>query len=77
MVKKVNVEEALLKQYSDKELIHYIVGEMNRAYEFGSKEEANDLSMLTYRMARVGSCIDLLEAVDKRMNGGKDTNIVL
>lgn len=77
MVKKVNVEEALLKQYSDKELIHYIVGEMNRAYDFGSKEEATDLSTLTYRMARVGSCIDLLEAVDKRMNGGKDTNIVL
>lgn len=77
MVKKVNVEEALLKQYSDKELIHYIVSEMNRAYEFGSKEDATDLSMLTYRMARVGSCIDLLSAVDKRMNGGKDTNIVL
>ena len=77
MVKKVNVEEALLQQYSDKELIHYIVGEMNRAYDFGSKEEATDLSTLTYRMASVGSCIDLLEAVDKRMNGGKDTNIVL
>lgn len=77
MVKKVNIEEAILKQYSDKELIHYIVGEMNRAYEFGSKEEASDLSVLTYRMARVGSCIDLLEAVDKRMNGSKDANIML
>ena len=77
MVKKVNIEEAILKQYSDKELIHYIVGEMHRAYEFGSREEANDLSVLTYRMARVGSCIDLLEAVDKRMNGSKDANIML
>ena len=77
MVKKVNVEETLLKQYSDKELIHYIVGEMHRAYEFGSREEATDLSVLTCRMTRVGSCIDLLEAVDRRMNGGKDTNIVL
>lgn len=77
MVKKVDVEGALLKQYSDKELIHYIVGEMNRAYEFSDKEQANDLSALTYRMAMVGACIDLLEAVDRRMNGGKDTTIVL
>lgn len=77
MVKKVDVEETLLKQYSDKELIHYIVSEMNQAYEFGSREEAADLSTLTYRMARIGSCIDLLKAVDKRMNGSNDANIML
>lgn len=78
MVKKVDINETLLKSYNDKELINYIVGEMRSAYEFKSKDEVTDLSILTYRMARVGSCIDLLEAVNKRMNkDAGDPKIVL
>ena len=72
MVKKVNVCETLLKEYKDKELVHYIATELRSIlnYDTANTELAlMDLGAITENIRVLSSVAD---ALDKRMN--KDTD---
>lgn len=73
MVKKVDVNETLLKVYNDKELVNYIATELKRI-----QREA-DVDDSSWTVAAYGSLMrelqvlgDLTDALNKRMN--KDSN---
>lgn len=73
MVKKVDVNETLLKVYNDKELVNYITTELKRI-----QREAN-VDDPSWTMAAYGSLMrelqalgDVADALNKRMN--KDSN---
>lgn len=75
---KVNIEEALLKQYKDKELISFVTNGMKGALlkEYGAPLSAE--TVLANRLKDLEFYINILAAVDSRMNkDSKEINIVL
>lgn len=75
---KVSVENTLLKQYTDKELVHYIRGKIDDALNSTVAEEVSPEAALTMRLTKIGALMPLLRAVDDRMNGStKNVNIVV
>lgn len=73
MVKKVDVNETLLKAYNDKELVNYIATELKRIQREANVEGA-DWVAVSYGslMSELQVLGDLTDALDKRMN--KDSN---
>lgn len=69
---KVDPIETLLKQYKDKDLIHYIRGQidliMNHPFNENLSAEAN----LALKEQALAEPFKILRAVDARMNGGSD-----
>lgn len=69
---KVDPIETLLKQYKDKDLIHYVRGQidliMARPFNENLSAEAN-LAVVEQALAEP---VKILRAVDARMNGGSD-----
>lgn len=75
---KVDVENTLLKKYTDKELVHYIREELSRALDLKIVEEVSPEAKLVMRLTKIGSLMPLLKAVDDRMNGSsKNMNVVV
>ena len=73
MVKKVDVCEVLLKEYNDKELVHYIATELRNIMNYYDVT-SNDLTLINLgaMTENVISLYRLVDALDKRMN--KDTD---
>lgn len=69
---KVDPIETLLKQYKDKDLIHYVRGQidliMARPFNKNLSAEAN----LVSKAQALAEPVKILRAVDARMNGGSD-----
>lgn len=75
---RVNVEDTLLKKYSDKELIRYIKDELDKALHAPSPDGCSLEANCVERLTKLEPVCSLLKAVDKRMNGGSsDPNIVV
>lgn len=75
---RVDVEDTLLKKYSDKELVRYIREELDKVLHAPSPEGYSLEADCIERLAKLEPAYNLLKAVDKRMNGSsKNTNIVL
>lgn len=72
MAKKVDINETLLKEYKDKDLIHYVAEGIRAAISDKCAEEISDEAKLSMRLARVGEYYKILSAVDKRMNKASD-----
>ena len=72
MAKKVDINETLLKEYKDKDLIHYVAEGIRAAISDKCAEEISDEAKLSMRLARVGEYYKILSAVDKRMNKESD-----
>lgn len=72
MVKEVNISEALLKEYEDKEIVHYIaktLKQMSLSYNEADADWA--LSNYGAMMTGISHISTIASALDKRMN--KDT----
>lgn len=75
---KVNIEDALLNKYSDKELVRYITGELEFCLSGPVADDISAEAVMAMRLVKVRALMPLLKAVDKRMNGGsKDPTIVV
>lgn len=72
MVKNVDVCEVLLKEYKDKELVHYIATRLR--YMLNYDAESNDLTLMNLgaMVENIMFLYRLADALDKRMN--KDTS---
>ena len=73
MVKKVDVNETLLKVYNDKELVNYIATELKRIQREANVEDSSwAMSAYGWLMGELQVLGDLTDVLNKRMN--KDSN---
>lgn len=75
---KVDVNETLLKKYSDKELIKYITSELKNVLSSQIVEDISDEAKMAIRLMKIGELYRLLALVDNRMNGSnKDVRVMV
>lgn len=79
MTKQVDVTEALLKEYKDKELVHFLAQKMRIILSATPAEGESYEASLAQRIEAIGDTVlPILFAVDKRMNGdSNEPNIVV
>lgn len=72
MVKKVDINETLLKEYEDKDLIHYVATELRN--NLSSASLTTEWALVDYGsiIERIRVLSGLVNAVDKRMNKESD-----
>lgn len=69
MVKEVNPTEVLLKEYKDKELIHYVTQKLRSILVAPQKDDIAFEIMLAQKIEAIGDLVyPVLSAVDKRIN---------
>lgn len=77
-MKQVEISKTLLKEYTDKELIHYISENLKRIAVTATTEKPEwkevNYGAITVDIQHLSA---ILSAVDERMNGKKDVNVVL
>lgn len=70
--------ETLLKQYKDKDLIHYVRKQIDYIMNHPINESLSMEAFLAQREQALSEPIKILRAVDNRMNGDSDdTKVVL
>lgn len=69
---KVEPTETLLKQYKDKDLIHYVRTKIERIMERPDCESLSAEANLAMQYEALNEPLEILRAVDARMNGGSD-----
>ena len=65
---KVDIDEALLKKYSDKELVHYVATTLRNVLEGTVSGGLSSEAALAVKLTKIGELSDVLVAVDRRMN---------
>lgn len=70
MVKEVKVTETLLKEYKDKELVHFIAGKLRAVSTSMNSLEDTGWSQINYgsNAEEITNLAALMTALDKRMN---------
>lgn len=69
---KVEPIETLLKEYKDKDLIHYVRITIERIMERPDCEGLSAEANLAMQYEALNEPLEILRAVDKRMNGSSD-----
>lgn len=69
---KVDPIETLLKQYKDKDLIHYVQTKIERIMERPDCESLSAEANLAMQYEALNEPLEILRAVDKRMNKTSD-----
>lgn len=64
--------ETLLKQYKDKDLIHYVRGQIDRIMTYPFDENLSAEANLAMREQALAEPVKILRAVDARMNKTSD-----
>ena len=69
MAKQVNPTEAMLKEYRDNELVHYVTQKLGSILVAPQKDDVAFELVLAQKIEAVGDLVyPVLSAVDKRMN---------
>lgn len=77
MVKKVDIPELLLNNYSNGEIVHYLAAQLRNINNTElSVKEWNEFNFGAV-MTDIQHLYIIAAALDKKMNGSEDTNIVL
>lgn len=75
---KVDIDEALLKKYSDKELIHYVATTLRNVLEGIVSGDLSTEAAFAVKLTKIGALSDTLIAVDRRMNkDSKETRFMV
>lgn len=69
---KVAPIETLLKEYKDKDLIHYVRGQIDLIMAHPFNENLSAEANLAMKEQALAEPVKILRAVDARMNGGSD-----
>lgn len=77
-MKKVDIPQLILKQYSNGEVVHYLASKLRDLSNLILDDDArwNEYNFGTV-MANLEGMANLATALDKKMNGDNGTNIVV